>query len=198
MCIRDRLKHFVERADKVLVTWSDKVEDLKVNDINMIAKEFNCTTDELVDKLYPAGAIYFQMDDEDLNRIISFDGTMIGSDGLPGDKHPHPRLWGTFPRVLGKYSREMKLFSLEEAIYKMTFKSAKTFGLEKRGLIRKGYFADLVIFDPDIIIDKATYEKPLTPALGIYTVINNGQIVWQSMKSSDIYSGQFLEGKSFN
>ena len=164
----------------------------------MIAKEFNCTTDDLVDKLYPAGAIYFQMDDEDLNRIISFDGTMIGSDGLPGDKHPHPRLWGTFPRVLGKYSREMKLFSLEEAIYKMTFKSAKTFGLKKRGLIRKGYFADLVIFDPDIIIDKATYEKPLTPALGIDTVINNGQIVWQSMKSSDIYSGQFLEGKSFN
>ena len=131
------LKHFVERADKVLVTWSDKVKDLKVNDINKIAKEFNCTIDELVDKLYPAGAIYFQMDDEDLNRIISFDGTMIGSDGLPGDKHPHPRLWGTFPRVLGKYSREMKLFSLEEAIYKMTFKSAKTFGLEKRGLIKK-------------------------------------------------------------
>ena len=80
----------------------------------------------------------------------------------------------------------------------MTFKSAKTFGLKKRGLIRKGYFADLVIFDPDIIIDKATYEKPLTPALGIDTVINNGQIVWQSMKSSDIYSGKFLEGKSFN
>ena len=192
------LKHFVERADKVLVTWSDKVQDLKVNDINKIAKEFNCTIDELVDKLYPAGAIYFQMDDEDLNRIISFDGTMIGSDGLPGDKHPHPRLWGTFPRVLGKYSREMKLFSLEEAIYKMTFKSAKTFGLEKRGLIKKDYFADLVIFDPEVIIDKATYEKPLMPALGIDTVINNGQIVWQSMKSLNIYSGKFLEGKSFN
>ena len=192
------LKHFVERADKVLVTWSDKVQDLKVNDINKIAKEFNCTIDELVDKLYPAGAIYFQMDDEDLNRIISFDGTMIGSDGLPGDKHPHPRLWGTFPRVLGKYSREMKLFSLEEAIYKMTFKSAKTFGLEKRGLIKKDYFADLVIFDPEVVIDKATYEKPLMPALGIDTVINNGQIVWQSMKSLNIYSGKFLEGKSFN
>ena len=192
------LKHFVERADKVLVTWSDKVQDLKVNDINKIAKEFNCTIDELVDKLYPAGAIYFQMDDEDLNRIISFDGTMIGSDGLPGDKHPHPRLWGTFPRVLGKYSREMKLFSLEEAIYKMTFKSAKTFGLEKRGLIKKDYFADLVIFDPEVVIDKATYKKPLMPALGIDTVINNGQIVWQSMKSLNIYSGKFLEGKSFN
>ena len=138
------------------------------------------------------------MDDEDLNRIISFDGTMIGSDGLPGDKHPHPRLWGTFPRVLGKYSREMKLFSLEEAIYKMTFKSAKTFGLEKRGLIKKDYFADLVIFDPEVVIDKATYEKPLMPALGIDTVINNGQIVWQSMKTLNIYSGKFLEGKSFN
>ena len=192
------LKHFVERADKVLVTWSDKVEDLEVSDIYELAKKFKCTIDELVEKIYPAGAIYFQMDDEDLNRIISFDGTMIGSDGLPGDKHPHPRLWGTFPRVLGKYSREMKLFSLEEAIYKMTFKSAKTFGLEKRGLIKKGYFADLVIFDPKKIIDKATYEKPLTPALGIDTVINNGQIVWQSKKPTNIYSGVFLEGKSFS
>ena len=86
----------------------------------------------MVDKLYPAGAIYFQMDDEDLNRIISFDGTMIGSDGLPGDKHPHPRLWGTFPRDRKIFQRD-ETFFFEEAIYKMTFKSAKTFGLEKRG-----------------------------------------------------------------
>ena len=91
-----------------------------------------------------------------------------------------------------------KIQNWEEAIYKMTFKSAKTFGLEKRGLIKKDYFADLVIFDPEVVIDKATYEKPLLPALGIDTVINNGQIVWQSMKSLNIYSGKFLEGKSFN
>ena len=90
------LKDFIARADKVLVTWSDKVKDLKVNDINNIAEEFDCSVDDVVDKLYPAGAIYFQMDDDDLNRILKFNGSMIGSDGLPGDKHPHPRLWEHF------------------------------------------------------------------------------------------------------
>ena len=88
--------------------------------------------------------------------------------------------------------------SLEKIVEKTSNSVADLFQIKERGYIREGYFADLVIFDPDIIIDKATYEKPLTPALGIDTVINNGQIVWQSMKSSDIYSGQFLEGKSFN
>ena len=91
-----------------------------------------------------------------------------------------------------------KKISLEKIVEKMCHNPAILFNIKNRGFIREGFFADLVIFDSDIIIDKATYEKPLTPALGIDTVINNGQIVWQSMKSSDIYSGKFLEGKSFN
>ena len=192
------LKDFIARADKVLVTWSDKFKDLKVNDINNIAEEFDCSVDDVVDKLYPAGAIYFQMDDDDLNRILKFNGSMIGSDGLPGDKHPHPRLWGTFPRVLGKYSREMQLFSLEEAIFKMTGKSAATFGLEKRGFIKEGYFADIVIIDEQNVIDNATYEKPLIPSSGIEQVFTNGQLVWKNLKAKLNFPGKFLEGKKFN
>ena len=192
------LKDFVVRADKVLVTWSDKYKDLKVNNINNLSKKFNCSVNEVVDKLYPAGAIYFQMDDEDLNRILKFSGSMIGSDGLPGDKHPHPRLWGTFPRVLGKYSRDMKLFSLEEAVFKMSGKSSSTFGLKKRGLLKEGYFADIVIIDENNVIDNATYEEPLLPSSGIEKVFTNGKLVWENLTATENFSGKFLEGKSFN
>ncbi len=191
------LKHFVARADKVLVTWSEKDKNLKLSNINELKLKYNCSVEELVDKIYPAGAIYFQMDDQDLNRIMKFDGSMIGSDGLPGDKHPHPRLWGTFPRVLGKYARDMKLFSLEEAIFKMSGKSAQTFGLERRGLIKINYFADIVIFDPNKIIDEATYEKPLTPSSGVDFVLNNGKLVWNNLTPTNQYVGKFLEGKVF-
>ena len=138
------------------------------------------------------------MDDEDLNRILKFSGSMIGSDGLPGDKHPHPRLWGTFPRVLGKYSRDMKLFSLEEAIFKMSGKSSSTFGLKKRGLLKEGYFADIVIIDENNVIDNATYEEPLLPSSGIEKVFTNGKLVWENLTATENFSGKFLEGKSFN
>ena len=192
------LKDFVARADKVLVTWSDKFKNLKINDINKLCKDYNCSVEDLVDKLYPAGAIYFQMSDEDLNRILKFKGTMIGSDGLPGDKHPHPRLWGTFPRVLGRYARDMKLFSLEEAIFKMSGKSSSTFGLKNRGLIKEHYYADIVILDEVNVIDNATYENPLMPSSGIEKVFTNGQLVWSNSEPTSNFSGMFLEGKSFN
>src|SRR5690606_22186065 len=110
------------------------------------------------------GAIYFMMDEADVRRILAYPHTMIGSDGLPHDEHPHPRLWGTFPRVLGHYVREVKLFPLEQAIRKMTGLSAAQFGLTDRGVLREGAYADLVLFDPSTIIDAATFEKPMTPA----------------------------------
>ena len=138
------------------------------------------------------------MSDEDLNRILKFKGTMIGSDGLPGDKHPHPRLWGTFPRVLGRYARDMKLFSLEEAIFKMSGKSSSTFGLKNRGLIKEHYYADIVILDEFNVIDNATYENPLMPSSGIEKVFTNGQLVWSNSEPTSNFSGMFLEGKNFN
>jgi N-acyl-D-amino-acid deacylase len=192
------LKSFVKRADKVLVTWSDNYPDVSGQDLNDLANNFGLSIDDTIDKLYPAGAIYFQMGDDDLNRILKFEGSMVGSDGIPGDRHPHPRLWGTFPRVLGKYSREMKLFPLEEAVYKMTGKSASVFGLEKRGTIDIGNYADLVIFNPETVMDKASYQSPKLHADGIENVFVNGQMVWQNDSSTEKRPGMFLEGKKFN
>ena len=192
------LKSFVKRADKVLVTWSDNYPDISGQDLNDLAQQFDISIDETIDKLYPAGAIYFQMDDQDLNRILQFPGSMIGSDGIPGDRHPHPRLWGTFPRVLGKYSREMQLFPLEEAVYKMTGKSASVFGLEKRGIIDVGNYADLVIFNPETVIDKASYQSPKLHADGIENVLVNGEVVWQEDSATQNRPGMFLEGKKFH
>ena len=191
------LKSFVKRADKVLVTWSDNYPDISGEDLNDLSEKFGLSIDKTIDKLYPAGAIYFQMDDEDLNRILMFPGSMIGSDGIPGDRHPHPRLWGTFPRVLGKYSREMKLFPLEEAVYKMTGKSAEVFGLESRGTIDVGNYADLVIFNPDTIIDKASYKSPKLHSEGIESVFVNGKVVWENDVATNNRPGMFLPGKNF-
>ena len=191
------LKSFVKRADKVLVTWSDNYPDISGEDLNDLSEKFGLSIDKTIDKLYPAGAIYFQMDDEDLNRILMFPGSMIGSDGIPGDRHPHPRLWGTFPRVLGKYSREMKLFPLEEAVYKMTGKSAEVFGLESRGTIDVGNYADLVIFNPDTIIDKASYKSPKLHSEGIESVFVNGKVVWKNDEATNNRPGMFLPGKNF-
>jgi N-acyl-D-amino-acid deacylase len=192
------LKSFVKRADKVLVTWSDNYPDISGEDLNDLSEKFGLSIDETIDKLYPAGAIYFQMDDEDLNRILKFPGSMIGSDGIPGDRHPHPRLWGTFPRVLGKYSREMKLFPLEEAVYKMTGKSAEVFGLESRGTIDVGNYADLVIFNPETIIDKASYKSPKLHSEGIESVFVNGKVVWENDGATNNRPGMFLPGKKFD
>ena len=192
------LKSFVKRADKVLVTWSDNYPDISGEDLNDLSVKFGLSIDKTIDKLYPAGAIYFQMDDEDLNRILMFPGSMIGSDGIPGDRHPHPRLWGTFPRVLGKYSREMKLFPLEEAVYKMTGKSAEVFGLDSRGTIDVGNYADLVIFNPDTIIDKASFKSPKLHSEGIECVFVNGKVVWENDGATNNRPGMFLPGKKFH
>ena len=103
--------------------------------------------------------------------------TMIGSDGRlsrPGDGHPHPRAYGTFPRVLGVYVRERKLMSLTTAIHKMTGLPAKTLGLKDRGEIAVGKIADITIFDPEKVIDQATYTNPHQYPLGIEYVIVNG------------------------
>jgi N-acyl-D-amino-acid deacylase len=117
---------------------------------------------------------------------------MIGSDGLPNDPRPHPRLWGTFPRVLGRYSRNEKLFSLASAIHKMTGMPAQRFGLAGRGFIRKDYAADLVLFDPEKIIDVATFDDPIRPAEGIAAVWVSGALSYTSQGATGTRAGQFL------
>ena len=103
---------------------------------------------------------------------------MIGSDGLPHDVFPHPRLWGTFPRVLGRYVRDEGLLGLEDAVHRMSGKPAAVFGLPGRGEVREGAYADLVLFDPDAIADTATFEDPARAAAGVRAVFVNGREVW--------------------
>ena len=117
---------------------------------------------------------------------------MIGSDGLPHDTHPHPRLWGTFPRVLGHYARDVGLFPLKEAIRRMTSLPASRFGLKDRGTIKEGAHADLVLFDPATICDAATFDNPMQPATGIHFVWVNGEPVWAAGKSTGNRPGTVL------
>ncbi len=134
-----------------------------------------------------ASCIYHAMEEKDVEKIMQHPLTMIASDGRlssPGIGHPHPRAYGTFPRVLGKYVREKKLLSLQEAIYKMTLFPAKTYEIENRGQLKKGLKADLVIFDPNTIIDKATFIQPHQYPVGISHVLVNGK--WS------IKNGEFL------
>ncbi|MGQ0651994.1 MAG: N-acyl-D-amino-acid deacylase family protein [Betaproteobacteria bacterium] len=179
-------------ASKVLVTWSKPHPEMAGLELTDVASRFAMSLEKAVDKLQPAGAIYFSMDEADVQRILGFEHTMIGSDGLPHDAAPHPRLWGTFPRVLGLYSRKLNLFPLETAVYKMTGLSAKTFGLAARGVLKPGYAADIVLFDAGEVDDAATFARPIQAAKGIDTVIVNGEPVWRDGRPTGARPGKVL------
>jgi N-acyl-D-amino-acid deacylase len=117
---------------------------------------------------------------------------MIGSDGIPGDAHPHPRLWGSFPRVLGRYVRQEKVLPLEDAVRRMTSLPADRFRLKDRGRIAEGFHADLVLFDPATVIDTATFDHPVSPAEGIRRVWVNGEAVWRDGKVTGARPGLAL------
>ncbi len=143
----------------------------------------------LVDSIGPAGAsaAYFTMDRELQERFIVDPYVMISSDGSP-TMH-HPRGHGAFAKVIREYVVEDSLLTLEEAIRKMTSLPAQTVGLEKRGRIRRGYIADLLMFDPTKVKDNATFAEPHLPATGFETVIVNGRVAGPS---SDLSSGKVL------
>ncbi len=179
-------------ASKVIVTWSKSRPEFAGQPLDDVAKVLNCSLEQAAEQLMPAGAIYFMMSEDDVRRVLAFPYTMIGSDGLPHDEHPHPRLWGTFPRVLGHYARDVKLFPLEEAVRRMTALSAAQFGLTDRGVLRPGAYADLVLFDPSTIADAATFDKPKTPATGIVEVFVNGRSVWRDGRATGNRPGRAL------
>lgn len=114
------------------------------------------------------------MDENEVRRIFQHDCCMVGSDGLPNDAHPHPRLWGSFTRVLGRYVREAELLTLEAAVAKMSALPARVFGLAGRGRIAVGAWADIVVFDADTVADLATWEAPTLPSAGVERVLVNG------------------------
>jgi N-acyl-D-amino-acid deacylase len=177
---------------RIMVTWSTPFPELAGRMLNEIAKEWSCSAGAAAERLLPAGAIYFQLDEDDVRAILAYEHTMIGSDGLPHDVHPHPRLWGAFPRVLGHYSRDCGLFSLEEAVRRMTSLPARWFGFRDRGVLRPGAFADLALFDPVRVNDKGSFTAPAQPAEGIALVMVNGNIVWQESRHTGMRPGRML------
>jgi N-acyl-D-amino-acid deacylase len=182
----------VDERVRITITWSSSHPEVAGQPLEQIAHGWHVTQLEAAKRLQPAGAIYHSISEEDMRSILRHPATMIGSDGLPNDPRPHPRLWGTFPRVLGRYCREERLFSLSEAIHKMTGMPAQRFGLTQRGQIREGSYADLVLFDPEKINDTATFDDPVRPAAGIARVWVNGCLSYTSQGSTFRRSGRFL------
>ncbi|WP_426114276.1 N-acyl-D-amino-acid deacylase family protein [Pseudomonas sp. DSP3-2-2] len=182
----------VTDAFRITITWSTPHPDQGGRDLQDIATEWNLSLQDTARKLQPAGAVYYGMDEQDVQNILRHPLSMIGSDGLPEDPFPHPRLWGAFPRVLGHFSRDLGLFPLHTAVHKMTGLSAARFGLHERGLIREGYWADLVLFDPETVRDIADFKDPQRAAEGIDGVWVNGQLSYADGKAQGERQGKFL------
>ncbi|OZI50266.1 N-acyl-D-amino-acid deacylase family protein [Bordetella genomosp. 5] len=177
-----------ERADtidEIRITWSTPHPECNGRDLADIAREWGCDKVSAARRLLPAGAIYFAMDESEVRRIFQHPCCMVGSDGLPNDARPHPRLWGSFTRVLGRFVREAELMSLEAAIAKMTSLPARVFGLRDRGELRVGALADVVVFDPATVIDEATWDQPTLASIGIDAVLVNGAQVFPAGASGD-------------
>jgi N-acyl-D-amino-acid deacylase len=136
--------------------------------------------------------VIHMMDDADVSRILAAPFTMIGSDGVPVPGKPHPRLAGTFARLLGRYVREQRLLGLAEAVHRMTGMPARRFRLGDRGELARGRVADLVVFDPAQIVDRSTYEDPLQPPVGVEMVVVDGRVVVRDGADSGVRAGRVL------
>ena len=131
--------------------------------------------------------------------MFGSDGNAVSPDGFYKSGQPHPRFYGTYPRILSRYVREKpSVLSLEEAVYKMSLLPAQTVGIKNRGAIKKGMFADITIFDKNTIIDKATFENPHQYSEGIYYVLVNGSVAIDNGEFQNIKAGEVLRKNSIN
>ncbi len=140
-------------------------------------------------------AIYHVLDEVDVRRIMAHPFAMIASDGRlsqPGDGHPHPRAYGTFPRVLGEYVRKQQVLSLPQAVHKMTGMPAARLGLSDRGVLRIGAYADVVVFDAATVSDRSTFTEPHQYPVGIETVIVNGTVVVSNSTPTGLRAGRVV------
>lgn len=211
--LKDSIKHGIEynilydrggadlhRIQFALVEWKKDLEGRTLHDW-LVERKMEPTVEngaELVIEAQlngGASCVYFAMDDADVERIMKHPQTMIASDGrlvAPGDGHPHPRWYGTFPRVLGVYVREKKILSLEEAVRKMTLMPAERLGLSDRGRLKENTMADIVIFNPETVVDKSTFRNPHQYPDGIIYVMVNGKLAVDNGDFKDIRSGKVL------
>ena len=181
----------------ILITGSQPHPEMGGRYLADIAREWGVSQQEAALRLQPGGASYFQMREDDVERVITHPLSMIGSDGLPHDERPHPRLWGAFPRVLACYWRDKGLLQLEEAVHKMTGMSARRFRLGPRGELRAGYAADVVVFDPARVRDLATFEQPQQFSEGIEQVWVNGVLSYTAaQRATGARAGRFVRRAS--
>ena len=199
--LNDRGGGDLRRVQLARVEWAETLEGKTLYDW-AVSREMQPTPENgallVIEAIRKGGAsaIYHVLDSTDVERIMKHPETMIGSDGRlnrPGDGHPHPRWYGTFPRVLGHYVRERKLLTLEQAIHKMTGQSAARLKLADRGRLAPGMFADITIFDPATVIDRATFETPQQYPEGIPYVIVNGAIAVDQGKFTTARAGRVLK-----
>lgn len=182
----------IAQSDDVRVTWSQADPSAAGRSLFSLARERGVPPEVLAETLQPAGAIYFAMSEDDVGRILQYPATMVGSDGLAHDVSPHPRLWGTFPRVLGHYVRERRLFSLETAVHKMTGLSASRFGITERGILAENHYADIAVFDEQSVGDAATFENPTAVSTGIKAVFINGKLACRDGETMEVHAGRVL------
>ena len=182
----------VRIARRTMITWSSAMPTALGRDFADLQAELGLDDVQTLERLAPAGAIYFLMDEADVERIMRHPLAMVGSDGLPFDQHPHPRQWGTFTNVLRTLVRERGVLPIETAIHKMTGLAARHYGLADRGLLRVGYRADVVVFDPAGVTDCATFEQPVQASEGISGVWVNGQRVWDGQCATGALPGEVL------
>jgi N-acyl-D-amino-acid deacylase len=189
----------VELAEVIRIASCPAFRDYEGRMLVDIAAEQNLSLPEAVRQILtaPKGdrtiCIHFIIDEADIETNLAYRDMMVGSDGIPDLRgRPHPRLFGTFPRVLGRYVRERGVLSLPEAVRRMTSVAARTFGLHERGELRTGFWADLVLFEPETVIDTATYDDPKQEPTGIEIVVVNGQLAYRGGNHTGVGSGQML------
>jgi N-acyl-D-amino-acid deacylase len=191
-----------EWANGVMIASCPDYREFEGKMVPDIATEHEWSIEEAVREILTSErgrqviCIHFIIDEPDIETNLRHPKMLIGSDGIPELKgNPHPRLFGTMPRVLSRYVRERHVLSLEEAIKRMTSDSCERFGLVERGLVREGYFADLVLFDPETVKDLATYEAPKQEPQGISMVVVNGQVAYEGGRHTGVGAGQMLRFK---
>lgn len=193
--------NFVDFAglDQIFVTSvkTNKNEDLVGKNMLEIGairgkNPYEATFDLLYEEQNAVGMVDFYGTEEHVIRFLKRPEQNVCTDGLLGGKKPHPRVFGSFPRVLGKYVREDKALTLEAAVCKMTSRPAAVFGITGRGILKEGYFADIVVFNPETIIDKGTYIEPIQYPEGIEFVIINGTVAVKQGKQTDSLPGCVL------
>ena len=196
--------------DRVIISscFSEKNRIWEGKSVHTCATELSTTPFEFISNILleeknRVQIVGFAMDEDNLKKVLSSSFVMIGSDGTAvapygklAEGKPHPRYYGTFPRVLGKYSRDDKIFDLATAVRKMTSMPAAKLGLQNRGLIAKDYFADLVLFNPETVIDNASFVDPHQFPSGIEYVIVNGKITIKNGKHTGAQAGTVIRHRS--